>query len=107
MLRRAAEIAREEKALGIVTGDSLGQVASQTLANLYFETMSVRFPIHRPLLGMDKEEIVAIAKRIGTYQAFLEYPYCDCPFRPDRVVTSGKVEQFQRILDVLEREGVI
>ncbi len=107
MLRRAAEIAREENALGIVTGDSLGQVASQTLANLYFETMSVRFPIHRPLLGMDKEEIVAIAKRIGTYQAFLEYPYCDCPFRPDRVVTSGKIEQFQRILDVLERKGVI
>jgi len=106
MLRRAAEIARERGALGIVTGDSLGQVASQTLSNLYFETMSVRFPVHRPLLGMDKEEIVAIARRMGTYRAFLEYPYCDCPFRPERVVTSGKLEEFQRVLEVLEREGV-
>ena len=102
MLRRAAEIAKEKGALGIVTGDSLGQVASQTLTNLYFETMSVRFPIHRPLLGMDKEEIIRIAREIGTYQAFLEYPYCDCPFRPERVVTQGKPEEFKRILDALE-----
>lgn len=107
MLRRAAEIAREEGALGIVTGDSLGQVASQTLANLYFETMSVRFPVHRPLLGMDKEEIVKIAREIGTYQAFLEYPYCDCPFRPERVVTQGTYEEFLKILDILEKEGII
>ncbi len=106
MLRRAAEIAREKGALGIVTGDSLGQVASQTLSNLYFETMSVRFPVHRPLLGMDKEEIVAIARKIGTYQAFLEYPYCDCPFRPERVVTSGKLERFQRVLEVLDGAGL-
>ena len=104
MLRRAAEIAREKGALGIVTGDSLGQVASQTLANLYFETMSVNFPVHRPLLGMDKEEIVAIARKIGTYDAFLEYPYCDCPFRPERVVTSGKPGEFQRVLEVLKKE---
>ena len=107
MLRRAAEIAREKGALGIVTGDSLGQVASQTLANLYFETMSVRFPVHRPLLGMDKEEIVRIAREIGTYEAFLDYPYCDCPFRPERVVTQGRYEEFLRILDILEKEGII
>ncbi|AEH24572.1 tRNA uracil 4-sulfurtransferase ThiI [Pyrococcus yayanosii] len=107
MLRRAAEIAKEEGAFGIVTGDSLGQVASQTLANLYLETMSVRFPIYRPLIGFDKEEIVAIAKKIGTYQAFLEYPYCQCPFRPEKVVTGGKPEEFFSILDALEREGVV
>ncbi|WP_048147774.1 tRNA uracil 4-sulfurtransferase ThiI [Palaeococcus ferrophilus] len=107
MLRRAAEIARERGALGIVTGDSLGQVASQTLANLYFETMSVDFPVHRPLLGMDKEEIVAIARRIGTYEAFLEYPYCDCPFRPERVVTGGKLEEFESVRRELEKEGIL
>ncbi|ASI98562.1 tRNA uracil 4-sulfurtransferase ThiI [Thermococcus celer] len=107
MLRRAAEIARDMGALGVVTGDSLGQVASQTLTNLYFETMSVDFPVHRPLLGMDKEEIVAIARRIGTYEAFLEYPHCDCPFRPERVVTGGKLEEFQRVIRVLEREGLV
>ncbi len=79
ILRRAAEIARERGALGIVTGDSLGQVASQTLANLYFETMSVDFPVHRPLLGMDKEEIVAIARRIGTYEPSLSTPTATAP----------------------------
>ncbi|MCO6040712.1 tRNA uracil 4-sulfurtransferase ThiI [Thermococcus alcaliphilus] len=107
MLRRAAEIAKERGALGIVTGDSLGQVASQTLTNLYFETMSVDFPVHRPLLGFDKEEIVAIARKIGTYEAFLEYPYCDCPFRPERVVTQGKLEEFERIREELRKEGII
>lgn len=107
MLRRAAEIAKEKGALGIVTGDSLGQVASQTLTNLYFETMSVDFPVHRPLLGFDKEEIVAIARKIGTYDAFLEYPYCDCPFRPERVVTQGKLEEFEKIRNELKKEGII
>jgi len=56
--------------LGIVTGASLGQVASQTLANPYFKTMSVNFPIHRPLLGFDKEEIGAIARKIKNLQCF-------------------------------------
>ncbi|WP_175059882.1 tRNA uracil 4-sulfurtransferase ThiI [Thermococcus sp. 2319x1] len=107
MLRRAAEIAKENGALGIVTGDSLGQVASQTLTNLYFETMSVDFPVHRPLLGFDKEEIVSIARKIKTYDAFLEYPYCDCPFRPERVVTQGKLEEFEKIRAELKKEGVI
>lgn len=107
MLRRAAEIAKENGALGIVTGDSLDQVASQTLTNLYFETMAVDFPIHRPLLGFDKEEIVSIARKIKTYDAFLEYPYCDCPFRPERVVTQGKLEEFERIRTELKKEGVI
>jgi len=103
MLKRAAEIAKEVGALGVVTGDSLGQVASQTLTNLYFETMSVDFPIHRPLIGMDKEEIVAIARKIGTYDAFLQYPYCECPFRPERVVTQGKLEEFEKIRKELKR----
>jgi len=107
MLRRAAEVAKENGALGIVTGDSLGQVASQTLTNLYFETITVDFPVHRPLLGFDKEEIVSIARKIKTYDAFLEYPYCDCPFRPERVVTQGKLEEFERIRTELKKEGVI
>ena len=107
MLRRAAEIARERGALAIVTGDSLGQVASQTLTNLYFETMSADFPIHRPLIGLDKEEIVEIAREIGTYGAFLEYPYCDCPFRPERVVTQGKLEEFERIRKELKKEEIL
>ncbi|AAL81412.1 tRNA 4-thiouridine(8) synthase ThiI [Pyrococcus furiosus DSM 3638] len=107
MLKRAAEIAKEEGALGIVTGDSLGQVASQTLSNLFIETISVDYPIYRPLIGFDKEEIVSIAKRIGTYDAFLEYPYCECPFRPNRVITQGKITEFYFIRDELRKEGLL
>ncbi|AEC52509.1 Putative thiamine biosynthesis protein THII [Pyrococcus sp. NA2] len=107
MLKRAAEIAREIGALGIVTGDSLGQVASQTLSNLYFETVSINFPIYRPLIGFDKEEIVNIAKKIGTYEAFLEFPYCECPFRPERVVTMPGIQEFEEIKFELKRRNLL
>ncbi|WP_335755208.1 adenine nucleotide alpha hydrolase family protein [Thermococcus pacificus] len=56
---------------------------------------------------MDKEEIVAIARGMGTYGAFLEYPYCDCPFHPERVVTGGKLEEFERVRGELKKVGLI
>ncbi len=101
MLRRAKEIAIKEGALGIITGDSLGQVASQTLHHLYIETKSVDFPIYRPLIGFDKNETISIAKKIGTYDIFLENPHCNCPFRPQRVITQGNYEEFRDILSKL------
>lgn len=101
MLRRAEEIAIKEGALGIITGDSLGQVASQTLHNLYIETKSVDFPIYRPLIGFDKNETISIAKKIGTYEIFLENPHCNCPFRPRHVITQGNYEEFRDILSKL------
>jgi thiamine biosynthesis protein ThiI len=66
MLACAQEIAIEGAA-GIVTGDNLGQVASQTIDNLYTLTTGVRYPIFRPLLTYDKDEIVALARKIGTF----------------------------------------
>ncbi|MGC8676493.1 MAG: tRNA uracil 4-sulfurtransferase ThiI [Candidatus Micrarchaeia archaeon] len=68
MLRLAQAVAKKEHAGAIVTGESLGQVASQTLENLYAESQGVKLPILRPLIGFDKEEIIGIAKRIGTYE---------------------------------------
>ena len=68
MLRIAEKIAEREKASAIVTGESLGQVSSQTLQNLKVIEEAIRIPILRPLIGLEKEEIVDIAKRIGTYE---------------------------------------
>ncbi|ABN06543.1 thiamine biosynthesis/tRNA modification protein ThiI [Methanocorpusculum labreanum Z] len=67
MMRVAEEVAKENKMEGIVSGENLGQVASQTLQNMGVITESVKLPVLRPLLTYDKEEIVAISRRIGTY----------------------------------------
>ena len=66
-LKYASEIAKIEEADAIVNGDSLGQVASQTLRNIRVEQYGVEIPVHRPLIGLDKNEIVEIARNIGTY----------------------------------------
>jgi thiamine biosynthesis protein ThiI len=77
MLRIAERIARDARAKALVTGEVIGQVASQTLENLTVIADAVRMPILRPLVGMDKEEIVAEAIRIGTYDISI-IPDQDC-----------------------------
>lgn len=77
MLRLADRLARTRGYLGIVTGDSLGQVASQTLENLYAVNAFSQTPIYRPLIGMNKQEIIDLSKKIGTYQLSIE-EYRDC-----------------------------
>lgn len=67
MYHLAEMVAKEEEALAIVDGSSLGQVASQTLPNILATRMGVNIPILSPLIGMDKVEIENLAKRIGTY----------------------------------------
>ena len=69
MYRLAEDLAEEVGALGIVTGESLGQVASQTLDNLMVLDEAARLPVYRPLIGLDKDEIIRIARRIGTFPA--------------------------------------
>jgi thiamine biosynthesis protein ThiI len=77
MLRIAEAIARKEKAKGLVTGESLGQVASQTLENMAVIQQASRLPILRPLVGMDKQEIIDQARRIGTFD-ISSIPDQDC-----------------------------
>ncbi len=77
MARIANELARIEKAKAIVTGDSLGQVASQTLENLLCIYDASSLPVLSPLIGFDKKEIVEMAKKIGTYEISIK-PYEDC-----------------------------
>ncbi|NIU82610.1 MAG: tRNA 4-thiouridine(8) synthase ThiI, partial [Candidatus Thorarchaeota archaeon] len=68
MYRIAQQFARKQNAKGIVTGESMGQVASQTLDNLYVLDNAATIPVIRPLIALDKVEIEHISQRIGTYQ---------------------------------------
>ncbi len=77
MARIAREIARAERALGLVTGDSVSQVASQTLHNLMAIDQGLDLPVYRPLAGDDKAEILRLARQIGTYKISCE-PFEDC-----------------------------
>ncbi|HNS49723.1 MAG TPA: tRNA uracil 4-sulfurtransferase ThiI [Anaerolineae bacterium] len=100
MLLKAAEVAREAGASAIVTGDSLGQVASQTLASLEAVSAGIAKPILRPLIGYDKTEIMAMARRIGTYDFSVEEGL-GCQFLPTNPVTQGKVSQLHELFDTL------
>ena len=93
MARIAEEIARRTGALALVTGESLGQVASQTLENLARTTEVVGMPVLRPLIGTDKEEIIREARVIGTYEISIE-PDQDCCtlFVPKHPATRADAE---------------
>ena len=77
MIRIAEAIAHREKAEALVTGEAVGQVASQTLRNIRAIDDAATFPILRPLAGADKEETMTLARKIGTYDISKE-PYDDC-----------------------------
>ena len=97
MARIAAEIARCEGAKALVTGESLGQVASQTLDNLAVIEEAVRIPILRPLIGSDKEEIVQQARAVGTYDiSILPDQDCCSLFVPRHPATFCNLEEVQR-----------
>jgi thiamine biosynthesis protein ThiI len=98
MMRLAERIALGEKARVLVTGDSLGQVASQTLENLDVVSRAVRMPILRPLVGSDKQEIVSMARSIGTYEiSILPDQDCCSLFIPRHPETRARLEQIEGI----------
>ena len=104
MLRIAEAIARQEKAKALITGESLGQVASQTLDNMAVIQQAARLPILRPLVGMDKQEIIDQARRIGTFEVS-SIPDQDCCqlFVPKHPATKARfidVEEDETKLDV-------
>jgi len=112
MLRIAEQFAERDSAQGIIAGDSLGQVASQTLRNMVAVGDAVRTPVFRPLAGDDKLEILAIAKKIGTYEISAE-PFHDCcplflPRTPALHASAEDLIKAELRLDVsgLVRRGV-
>lgn len=96
MMRIAEQIAQKDGALALITGEALGQVASQTLESLCVTDDAVNMPVFRPLIGFDKEEIVSIAKRIGTFEtSILPYEDCCTVFVPQHPVTKPEVEKLR------------
>lgn len=102
MQRTARELGKRLGCTGIVMGDSLGQVASQTLRNIRSENIGLDFPVVRPLIGMDKIEIEAIAKEIGTYEISIR-PGHGCSIVPVKPITEAnpaKVSGFSKRIDL-------
>ncbi|MHB9033246.1 MAG: tRNA uracil 4-sulfurtransferase ThiI [Anaerolineae bacterium] len=102
MLNKASELAHSLGAQAIVLGDSLGQVASQTLANMAIISEGIDLPILRPLIGLDKTEIMAIARSIGTMDISIRSSSA-CRFLPSHPVTRGTLEHLHHILEQLEQ----
>lgn len=112
MLRIAETIARRSGALALVTGDSLGQVASQTLRNMVSVEAVAKMPVFRPLVGTDKVEIIETARKIGTHDISAE-PFHDCcpvflPRSPALYATPAELDAAESGLDLarLVRQGV-
>lgn len=94
MLRIAQIIGKKEKVSALITGDSIGQVASQTLENISVISEAVSMPVLRPLIGFDKEEIINLAKEIKTFDiSILPYQDCCARFLPARVETRADLKQ--------------
>ena len=97
MYRIAAEIADRQGSLALVTGESLGQVASQTLENLAAVSCVTSASVFRPLIGMNKESIISRAKEIGTYETSIEpQPDCCSVFMPKNPATRSKIPFLER-----------
>jgi len=102
MLKVAQLVAKETGCRGIIMGDSLGQVASQTLKNISMVGQSLSIPVIRPLIGFDKLDIEAIAKRIGSYETSIR-PELSCtavPFKPITQADFYKLAQQESKIDM-------
>ena len=104
MMRISERIARDKGSLALITGESLGQVASQTLPALVTTDYVCNMPVLRPLIGMDKEEIVEISRKIDTFETSI-LPYEDCctvftPKHPKTRPTIAECEKAEQGLDI-------
>ena len=108
MVKVASALGRREGADALVTGDSLGQVASQTLPNLALVEEAAELPLLRPLLDRDKAEIVEIAKQLGTYDISI-LPDEDCCqlFSSKLAVTRGHPDDLRRIERTADAEEMV
>lgn len=106
MYRAAQRLASEIDADAIVTGESMGQVASQTLSNLQTQDSVVEIPIHRPLIGLDKNEIIEIAKVIGTYEISIRPGVC-CLLTPDKPRVKSDIQELENLEESLEYKPLI
>jgi len=104
MYRIAARVARREGAKGFITGESMGQVASQTLDNLAVLTDAATIPVYRPLIAFDKEDVVRLAREIGTFDASTA-PAGGCGAVPARPATAAAVETVRALEEAVGDAG--
>jgi thiamine biosynthesis protein ThiI len=102
MTKIGEKIAIKEGALSIITGESLGQVASQTLESMYVTNNDINMPVFRPLVAMDKIDIMDVSRRIGTYDISI-LPYEDCC----TIFVAKHPKTRPRLIDILESEKVL
>src|SRR5262249_36494043 len=108
MQRIAGRLARVERAGAIVTGESLGQVASQTLENLRCIEAASELTVLRPLIAFDKQETIELARRIGTFELSIENePDCCTVFQPERPVIHGRLEHCLEAEERLDVETLV
>lgn len=112
MMRISEQLARSSRCEALITGESLGQVASQTMPAMAVTEQAISLPILRPLVGMDKEEIIRIAREIGTLETS-NLPYEDCctVFTPRRPKTKPRLELVLEVekavsFDALEAQAI-
>jgi thiamine biosynthesis protein ThiI len=103
MMKIATEIAKKNKAMALITGESVGQVASQTMESLMVTDNATDLPVFRPVIGMDKSEIIAIAEEIETFEtSILPYEDCCTVFVPKHPQTKPKLENVIREESLVE-----
>lgn len=108
MMRIAEKLARKHKSIALVTGESVGQVASQTLAALDVTNAAVDMPVLQPLIGMDKLEIIDRSREIGTFEtSILPYEDCCTVFTPKHPTTNPKRENIEKTESRLDTETLI
>lgn len=108
MMKTASILAKYIQAQCLITGESLGQVASQTVENMAVTELACTLPLLRPLVGLDKEEIIATAIAIGTYEtSILPYEDCCVLFSPKHPILRASTEEAQQLFDALNCEDLI
>jgi thiamine biosynthesis protein ThiI len=100
MFRTAEKIAHETGCSFLITGENLGQVASQTLQNMYVTSRAVTIPIVRPVIGLDKLDIIALAEKIGTFRISIEKAAV-CGAVPKYPVTRARLDKIEALEQLL------
>lgn len=108
MMKISEKVARLNNTEALITGESLGQVASQTMQALHVTNSVVDMPVFRPLIGMDKEEIVRISRNMGAFEtSILPYEDCCTVFTPKHPTTKPKLDRIIKSESVLDIDGLI
>ncbi|MBS3781841.1 MAG: 7-cyano-7-deazaguanine synthase [Candidatus Thermoplasmatota archaeon] len=104
MYRAGEELAKKINAEALMTGESLGQVASQTLSNLVSVEKAIDLPIYRPLIGLDKTEVIAIAREIGTYEISIQPTIC-CMLTPEEPRVGSEPSEIEEEVSKIDLVG--